>query len=148
MTFESPIWRLRLGGFAVKLHNASWIPPRYHAKGMNNTMENETFTKAYSSFLNFNPDRYGKATLYENERILVGLNCLKPGQMMQKHAHQIQTRFYLVLEGKGLVWVDDEQKELVPGLVIWVAPGKSHRIEQKGSSDLIMLVGIAPAHAD
>ena len=111
-------------------------------------MEPSSFFKDYHAFISFRPDRYGKATLFDNEHILVGLNCLKPGQCMEKHAHEIQCRFYFVLEGKGDVWVGDEQKEVAPGMVIWAPAGYIHKIENTGTEPLVLLVGIAPAEAD
>jgi len=55
--------------------------------------------KEYRSFVNFQAERYGKSTLFENEHLLVGLNCLETGQEMEKHAHEVQCRFYAALEG-------------------------------------------------
>jgi quercetin dioxygenase-like cupin family protein len=111
-------------------------------------MDNPLFFKEYAAHLSFQPDRYGKSTLFENENILVGLNCLQAGQSFDKHAHEVQTRFYVVLEGKGLVWIGDEKQETAPGSIIWVPPGYTHKIENIGQSQMILLVGIAPAHAD
>lgn len=111
-------------------------------------MENNEFFKSYKAFVNFQTERYGKSTLFENDGILVGLNCLQPGQQMEKHAHEIQCRFYVVLEGTGQVWVDDEQEETGQGMVIWVPSGHTHRIVNTGIDRLVMLVGIAPSRAD
>jgi quercetin dioxygenase-like cupin family protein len=111
-------------------------------------MVNNEFFKDYSSFLSFRPDRYGKSTLFENEHILVGLNCLLPGQLMEKHAHVVQIRFYLVIEGEGLISVGDEKQKAGVGMVIWVPAGFTHRIENTGEGQMILLVGIAPQNAD
>jgi quercetin dioxygenase-like cupin family protein len=111
-------------------------------------METNEFFKNYSSFVSFQAGRYGKSTLFENEHILVGLNCLEPGQGMEKHAHEFQCRFYLVLEGNGRVWVGDEQKEVEKGMVIWVPSGHTHRILNTGTERMVMLVGIAPSRAE
>ena len=98
-------------------------------------MENNEFFKDYSSFVSFKPERYGKSTLFENEHILVGLNCLEPGQEMAKHAHEVQCRFYIVLEGKGSVWVGDENKVTEKGIVIWVPSGHANRIVNMGPNE-------------
>lgn len=111
-------------------------------------MADSRLFKDYSTFVAFNPDHYGKATLFENEHILVGLNCLEPGQEMEKHAHEIQCRFYIVLEGNGHAWVGDEQKETGKGTVIWVPSGRTHRIVNSGIERMVLLVGIAPSQAD
>jgi len=111
-------------------------------------MENEEYFKDYRSFVSFQVERYGKSTLFENEHILVGLNCLEPGQGMEKHAHQVQCRFYVVLEGSGHVWVGDEHKETEKGTVIWVPSGHSHRIANTGVERMVMLVGIVQGQGD
>ena len=111
-------------------------------------MENDAFFKDYRSFVSFRPDRYGKATLFGNEHMLVGLNCLQPGQEMQKHAHEVQYRFYIVLEGTGQIWVGEEQKEAGTGMVIWIPAGFTHRVVNNGITQLVMLVGFAPSKAD
>ena len=111
-------------------------------------MENNEFFKDYREFVSFQAERYGKSTLFQNEHILVGLNCLEPGQAMEKHAHEIQCRFYIVLEGQGQVWIDHEQNEVENGVVIWVPAGHPHRILNAGTERMVMLVGIVPARAD
>lgn len=81
-------------------------------------MANQRFFKDYRPFVRFDSERYGKATLFENEHILVGVNCLEPNQEMEKHAHEIPCRFYIILEGEGRIWVGDEEKETGIGMVI------------------------------
>ena len=111
-------------------------------------MDNAEFFKDYRAFASFQQERYGKSTLFENEHILVGLNCLESGQEMEKHAHEVQCRFYVVLEGNGQVWVGDEQQETQTGTVIWVPAGHPHRIVNTGIERMVMLVGITPPQAD
>jgi len=89
-------------------------------------MAESSFFKAYGDCLAFSPDRYGKSTLFENEGVLVGLNCFEPGQSMEKHAHEVQTRFYFVVEGNGLAWVGRVKGDIEPGMVVWVPPGNTH----------------------
>ena len=111
-------------------------------------MENGEFFKDYNSFVPYTAEHHGKSTLFENKHVLVGLNCLEPGQTYEKHAHEVQCRFYLVLEGNGRVWVGDEQKDTEQGTVIWVPAGQPHRIVNTGADRLVLLVGIAPTQAD
>lgn len=111
-------------------------------------MSNADFFKDYRAFVSFQQERYGKSTLFENEHILVGLNCLEAGQAMEKHAHEVQCRFYMVLEGKGNVTIGEAQEETETGTVIWVPAGQPHRIVNTGRERLTLLVGIAPSQAD
>mgnify|MGYP002350978083 CR=1 FL=1 len=111
-------------------------------------MENNSYFKDYRSFRSFNSDRCGKSTLFENEFILAGLNCLNPGQSMEKHAHDVQNRFYLVLEGEGLITLNNETNKASQGMVIWVPSGCVHKINNNGEEQMVLLVGISPAHSD
>lgn len=108
-------------------------------------MENPEFYKDYSSFVPFSKGRFGKANLFEAEHILASLNYLEPGQELEKHARQVQSCFYIVLEGKGQVQVGDSQKETEKGAVIWAPAGLTHRIVNTGGERLVLLVGVIPA---
>jgi len=99
------------------------------------------FFKKYDGFLNFLPNKYGKLALFENEHMVVGLNCLEPGQVMEKHSHEDQSRFYIVMEGSAHVWVGNEENDVEPGTVIWVPPNNFHRIMNSGLKRMVLLVG-------
>lgn len=111
-------------------------------------MEKEVFFKDYKSFICLQPNTYFKTTLFENEHLLIGLNCLEPGQITEKHAHEVQLRFYLVLEGTGHVMVGGTETEAGPGTVIWIPAGHNHKVVNTGPQNMILLVGMAPSHAD
>jgi quercetin dioxygenase-like cupin family protein len=111
-------------------------------------MEESDYFKNFNPYVNFQDERYGKSTLFENEHMLVGLNCLKPGQRMEKHAHEIQNRFYIVLEGNGIVGVGGEQKESGKGMVIWIPSGHTHWIQNSGTESMVLLVGISDSKTD
>ena len=48
----------------------------------------------------FNAEKMGKTTLFESERILVGLNAFEPGQEHKLHAHEGMDKVYHVLSGQ------------------------------------------------
>jgi quercetin dioxygenase-like cupin family protein len=85
---------------------------------------------------------------HKNEHILVGLHCLEPGKVPEKHAHEVQLRFYLVLEGTGLVRVGNSETEASPGTVIWIPAGHTHKVVNTGLQNMILMVGMAPSQAD
>lgn len=116
----------------INLYYIQWI--RMAGKGPMRCrlMDREGFFKDYRSFVSFHREHYGKSTLLENDHVLVGLNCLQPGQEMEKHAHQVQSRFYVVMEGRGCVWVGDKQGEAKAGMGIWVPACYYHRLVNPG----------------
>jgi mannose-6-phosphate isomerase-like protein (cupin superfamily) len=88
-----------------------------------------------------------KTTLFENANLLMGLNCLEPGQSYEKEPHSDMERFYLVLEGTGeIALMTGEQTDaqaLMPGVAAWIPVGAAHRVENNGSVRLTLLTGIS-----
>ena len=76
----------------------------------------------------FKPDKMGKATLFESDRILVGLNCFEPGQEHKLHAHAGMDKVYQVLEGSGLFLLEEREIAMQPGTML-VAPENQPRSE-------------------
>lgn len=111
-------------------------------------MEWDNYIKAYQNFCSDSPEKFTKATLFENDAILVGLNCFGVGQEMYKHPHREQNRSYIVLEGSGYLMVDEKEHPIAAGQVLMVPHGHAHRIRQTGKERLVVLVNIVPAHAD
>lgn len=108
----------------------------------------QDYFKDYRQSVTFPAAKYGKATLFENPQILVGLNCFLPGQELDKHAHENQSRFYLVLEGSGTVRVGEVEETVAPGDVVWVPPRHAHRVVNTGAANLVMMAGISPSLCD
>jgi quercetin dioxygenase-like cupin family protein len=101
--------------------------------------------KDYRDYAGSNPAKFYKATLFESGRLLLGLNCLEPGQTQAVHTHDDQDKFYFVLEGTGTFTVGEEVQEAGSGLTVWSPAGVDHGVTNNGSERLVLLVGIAPA---
>jgi quercetin dioxygenase-like cupin family protein len=90
-------------------------------------------------------DKEFKATLFESPRLLLGVNCLEPGQAQRVHRHEGQDKFYAVQEGTGWFTVGPDTFEAAPGDVVWAPAGVPHGVENRGRTRLAILVGIAPS---
>ena len=90
------------------------------------------------------PDKQFKATLFQSGRLMLGLNCLEPGQSQRAHVHADQDKFYFVVEGTGEFDVGDEARSAGEGMVVWAPAGVSHGVVNRGEKRLVLLVGIAP----
>jgi mannose-6-phosphate isomerase-like protein (cupin superfamily) len=90
------------------------------------------------------PDKQFKATLFQSERLMLGLNCLEPGQSQHAHTHGDQDKFYFVVEGRGRFEVGDETREAGEGMVVWAPATVTHGVTNTGATRLVLLVGIAP----
>ncbi|MEX1256110.1 MAG: cupin domain-containing protein [Gemmatimonadota bacterium] len=86
-----------------------------------------------------------KATLFRSDRLLLGLNCLEPGQSQAVHRHAGQDKFYLVMEGRGKFTVGRSLVEAGPGEIVWAAAEEDHGVENQSAERLVLVVGIAPA---
>ena len=92
----------------------------------------------------FNPKKMGKATLFESERMLVGLNSFEPGQEHKLHAHAGMDKVYQVLEGSGVFLLEDREIPMEPGVMLVAPEGVSHGIRNSGDARLVVLAILAP----
>ncbi len=90
-------------------------------------------------------DKFYKSTLFRTDTLLLGLNCLEPGQVQKAHTHDDQDKFYYVVAGNGRFTLGDDSFEAGTGEVVWSPAGLLHGVENSGNSRLTLLVGIAPA---
>ena len=79
----------------------------------------------YSEHVGANPSKVFKSTMFRSERLMLGLNCLHPGQEQHPHVH-------------------DERRTAGEGMVIWAPADVSHGVINTGDGRLVLLVGIAP----
>lgn len=98
----------------------------------------------YRSHTGASPTKFFKSTLFESQHLMLGLNCLEPGQTQSVHAHDEQAKFYFVVEGEGEFTVGDEQQRGSAGTVVWAPAGVPHGVTNAGEARLVVLVGIAP----
>ena len=98
----------------------------------------------YRDHVGARADKFYKATLFQGDMMMVGLNCLEPGQIQSVHDHADQDKVYVVLEGSGRFTVGDEVREAGEGVVVWAQAGIPHGVENTGNTRLTVLVCIAP----
>lgn len=90
-------------------------------------------------------EKFYKTTLFQSERLLLGLNCLEPGQVQKPHDHVDQDKFYYVMAGNGRFQLGNEQRTASTGEVVWAPAGMMHGVVNEGNGRLTLLVGIAPS---
>ena len=98
----------------------------------------------YQNHTGLRLDKHYKATLFQGEHMMIGVNCLEPGQSQPVHEHGKSDKAYLVMEGRGWFTVGEEAFGAGPGEVVWAAAGVPHGVENKGAERLTLLVSIAP----
>src|SRR6266545_5278638 len=92
----------------------------------------------YRSVNGSNPEKMYKATLFESQRLLLGLNCLEPGQSDRAHTHAEQDKFYFVLEGEGEFQIGDERVKAGPGMTVLAPAGVAHGVNNVGTQRLVI----------
>lgn len=101
--------------------------------------------KTISEHIGIREEKFYKTTLFQSNALLLGLNCLQPGQVQQPHDHVDQDKFYFIVEGSGSFWLGEEQVNAAAGEVVWAPAGLLHGVKNDGEDRLTLLVGIAPA---
>jgi len=101
--------------------------------------------KTLAEHAGVNEEKFYKTTLFRSDLLLLGLNCLEPGQVQAPHEHDDQDKFYYVVEGQGRFWLGDERLTAASGQLVWAPAGVRHGVENDGAGRLTLLMGIAPA---
>jgi quercetin dioxygenase-like cupin family protein len=93
----------------------------------------------------WNANKMGKATLFESERLMVGLNAFEPGQEHALHAHAGMDKVYHVLAGRGLFLLEKAELPMHAGTMLVAPAGVPHGIRNPGDERLLVLAVLAPA---
>jgi len=93
----------------------------------------------------YDPERMGKSTLFQSDRILVGLNAFEPGQEHRLHAHAGMDKVYYVLQGRGVFLLDGREEPMEAGLMLVAPEGARHGIRNTGSERLLVMAILAPS---
>ena len=87
----------------------------------------------------------GKATLYQSDRLLVGLNAFEPGQEHKLHAHSGMDKVYHVLAGRGVFLLEGREEPMAEGTMLIAPEGVPHGIRNTGTERLLVLAILAPS---
>ncbi len=104
----------------------------------------DIWLKDYRNHTGTRTDKHFKATLFRGKHILLGINCLEPGQVQPLHDHADQDKAYIVMEGHGYFTVGDDTHEAGPGEIVWAPAGHPHGVANRGTDRLSILVVISP----
>jgi len=82
------------------------------------------------------------------ERMSIAEAEVATGQSTRLHRHPLAEEVYHILDGAGVLQLDDERFAVVPGDIIRIAPGQPHRIETRSETPLRFLCICQPAYRD
>lgn len=69
---------------------------------------------------------------------------LKPDESSLPHRMKASVEIYFILEGKGLMHIENESKEVAPNQAIYIPPSSVQWIENIGDGDLKFLCMVNP----
>ncbi|MFW9997237.1 MAG: cupin domain-containing protein [Candidatus Odinarchaeota archaeon] len=70
---------------------------------------------------------------------------VKIGKSTYPHRLKSSSEVYYILNGRGMMHIEDESSIVTPGQVVYVPPNKQQYIENKGQNDLEYLVIVYPS---
>jgi mannose-6-phosphate isomerase-like protein (cupin superfamily) len=83
-----------------------------------------------------------------SQRLDFRISRYAPMAYVQEHVHAVQEQVYYVLEGEGILTMDDERHLMRAHDYVYVPPGVRHSFTNTGTDGLVFLVVTAPAHDD
>lgn len=69
---------------------------------------------------------------------------VKPGEISRRHK-LINSEVYYILEGEGIMYIDNESEKVYPNQAIYIPPHSVQYIKNTGSGDLKFLCIVDPA---
>ena len=96
-------------------------------------------------FAVYDSERMGKTTLFESDRLLVGLNSFEPGQEHRLHGHSGMDKVYYVLAGHGVFLLEGREEPMEPGMMLVAPEGVLHGIRNTGTERLLVMAILAPS---
>jgi uncharacterized cupin superfamily protein len=72
---------------------------------------------------------------------------VEPGQASTRHRHRTQEELYVLLEGTGRIWTDDELLTLAPLSAVLVEPASVRQLFNDTDADQLWLIVGAPPEA-
>ena len=72
------------------------------------------------------------------------ISTYQPMGYVERHVHKVQEQVYHILDGEGLMEIDNEKRVVRKNDVIFIAPGTWHSIVNSGLGDLTFIVVTTP----
>ncbi len=80
-----------------------------------------------------------------SRRVDFRISRYAPMAYVQEHVHKIQEQIYYVLEGEGILTLDEARHLMRPHDYVYVPPGVRHSFTNTGTAGLVFLVITTPA---
>ena len=80
-----------------------------------------------------------------SRRVDFRISRYAPAAYVAEHVHAVQEQIYYVIEGEGVLTLDDERHLMRPHDYVYVPPGVRHSFTNTGTGGLVFFVVTTPA---
>lgn len=84
----------------------------------------------------------------DSRRIDYRISCYQPMAYVAEHVHKVQEQVYHVLEGEGMLTLDDRRVLMRRNDYVFVPPGVRHSFTNNGTVPLVFVVVTTPVEDD
>jgi mannose-6-phosphate isomerase-like protein (cupin superfamily) len=91
-----------------------------------------------SSFLLLTKGQFGSQHL-----AVTWVDC-PPGSRQEIHRHDAEEQVYVIVRGRGTVFVGDDEKEVAEGTLVYIPPGSDHAIINKSDETMCYVSATSP----
>jgi mannose-6-phosphate isomerase-like protein (cupin superfamily) len=78
------------------------------------------------------------------QRVDYRISCYQPMAHVQEHVHKVQEQIYHVLDGEGMLTLDDRKVLMRKHDYVFIPPGVRHSFTNNGLVPLVFLVVTTP----
>lgn len=68
----------------------------------------------------------------------------EPGSEQPMDSHPDNEQVYVIVRGRGIMRVGDDQQEVGPGTMVFIPPGAGHAIRNTGAEPLVYVSATSP----
>ena len=79
-----------------------------------------------------------------SKNLWVGTSTVEPGNETNAHSHDVNEEVFYCVSGRGIMIVDGEEREYVPGTVVYCPPGTVHQVVNTGDIPLKSVCAVSP----
>ena len=85
--------------------------------------------------------------LIVGEKVMMMKLTIEPGIPTTPHSHPHEQMGYL-LEGKGILYINDESREIEAGTSFWIPPNAPHNFDALGDEPAVLIEAFSPPRED
>lgn len=74
--------------------------------------------------------------IFRRDDFKMGLISVRPHEALPPHVHDHEEQLYYVIEGEGIIRMDDREFALRPGTAVMIAPGVVHGVTNPNDKPL------------